>query len=244
MTTVFRRPAGVAHQIAGELRAQIQAGELLGGSELPTMEVLGGRFHASVPTVRQALKILESEGRLTVRRGRHGGSVINEPRTVDALRDIATAMRTQPLTFWESALALRCLMAACAGICAGREDRAETVLPALRSIHDSARRQMNSGIDAWRRTEIDFHAELIGQSGNPTLVALAQALESMLRADPDFATERHLVRLDAPPSREAVLDAHADVIARISRGDRDGVIEYGQRHLHTTCGCLALAQAG
>jgi len=242
MTHALRRPAGVAHRIAGELRTRI--GELPGGAVLPPMDVLGQQFHASVPTVRQALKILESEGRLTVRRGRHGGSVICDGKPPESFQAIENAMRAEHLTYWESAVALRCLMAACAGICASREDRAEAVIPTLRAVHRQTHRMVNATQGIWIRAEIQFHAELVNLCGNPALVSLARALEAMLISDPEFATEKHLVRLEPPPPRAQVLDEHADVIARIERGDRDGVVAHGQVHLLRTCGCLALQAAG
>src|SRR5690348_11968170 len=74
------RPRRVAELVADELRRQIITGEL--ESELPREETLLERFPVSRPSLREAFRILETEGLVQVRRGRVGGAVVRRP-TVD-----------------------------------------------------------------------------------------------------------------------------------------------------------------
>lgn len=57
------------HRIADTLRAEIQAGELKPGEQLPAETTLTARFGVALPTLRQALGILRAEGLVESRHG-------------------------------------------------------------------------------------------------------------------------------------------------------------------------------
>ena len=72
---VYRgRGPRAAALVAAYLRRQIVEGNIQDGDELPSEAVLMEQFDVSRPTLREALRVLESEGLLTVRRGSVGGS--------------------------------------------------------------------------------------------------------------------------------------------------------------------------
>ncbi|MET7773418.1 GntR family transcriptional regulator [Nocardia sp. NPDC005366] len=56
-------------RIAEVIRQEINAGGLQPGQQLPTAQELGRRYDASLPTVRQALSVLISEGLIESRQG-------------------------------------------------------------------------------------------------------------------------------------------------------------------------------
>ena len=66
--------------VAGTLRRRILDGELEDGSWLPKQEDLIDEFGVSKPSMREAMRILETEGLLTVQRGNVGGAVVHTPR--------------------------------------------------------------------------------------------------------------------------------------------------------------------
>jgi DNA-binding FadR family transcriptional regulator len=63
----------IAELIADQIRDQIGSRRLREGDRLPSEPVLMTTFGASRPSVREALRILESDGLITVRRGVTGG---------------------------------------------------------------------------------------------------------------------------------------------------------------------------
>ncbi|GAA1767501.1 GntR family transcriptional regulator [Luedemannella helvata] len=65
-------------RIASELRAKIQNGELQPGMQLPGEQVLRADYKVSLPVVRQALDMLESEGLVDRVHGR--GTYVRMPR--------------------------------------------------------------------------------------------------------------------------------------------------------------------
>src|SRR5258706_4139651 len=68
----FRVPK-TAELVARDLRSKIVRGELKDGDTLPSEGELVTRYSVSRPTLREALRILESEALLTVTRGSRGG---------------------------------------------------------------------------------------------------------------------------------------------------------------------------
>ena len=77
---VYRgRGPRAAALVAGYLRQQIVEANIQEGDDLPSEAVLMKQFDVSRPTLREALRVLESEGLLTVRRGSLGGFRVHAP---------------------------------------------------------------------------------------------------------------------------------------------------------------------
>jgi DNA-binding FadR family transcriptional regulator len=68
-----------AELVASHVRRRIVLGELTEGDALPSESALMEEFEISRPTLREAFRILESEGLITVRRGARGGARVQEP---------------------------------------------------------------------------------------------------------------------------------------------------------------------
>ncbi|OAR24220.1 transcriptional regulator [Streptomyces sp. ERV7] len=73
-------------RIADELRQSIRTGELRPGDRLPPETKLAETYKRSVPTIRDALRLLRDEGLIEKQHGR--GNFVRRPRT-SALRDNA-----------------------------------------------------------------------------------------------------------------------------------------------------------
>jgi DNA-binding FadR family transcriptional regulator len=76
----------MAELVAQQLRRQIIRGELPEGAALPSEAALMTRFGVSRPTLREAFRVLESEGLINVRRGAHGGARVQVPSGEAAAR--------------------------------------------------------------------------------------------------------------------------------------------------------------
>jgi DNA-binding FadR family transcriptional regulator len=72
--------------IASAIRARIARGDLLPGDPLPVEDELTGEFGCSRPVVREALRILEAEGLVEVRRGLGGGPRVRHLSISDAAK--------------------------------------------------------------------------------------------------------------------------------------------------------------
>src|SRR5262245_42996392 len=80
------RPPKTGEMIAERLRRQIARGELAIGERLPPEDELTAEFGIARTTLREALRILESQGLLEIRRGRTGGPVVTMPK-IDSLAE-------------------------------------------------------------------------------------------------------------------------------------------------------------
>ncbi|MBT9383958.1 GntR family transcriptional regulator [Pseudooceanicola sp. CBS1P-1] len=85
--------AGLARQVADEIRAAILDGRLKADDRLPGEEEMAARFGVSRPTVREALKRLAALNLIHSRRGPTGGNFVKMPE-VDELVDQHSASTT------------------------------------------------------------------------------------------------------------------------------------------------------
>jgi GntR family transcriptional regulator, transcriptional repressor for pyruvate dehydrogenase complex len=85
-------------QIADELRSLIVSGELTEGDSLGREPDLVERFGVSRPSLREALRILEAEGLITVVRGVLGGVIVHEPNESMTARTAALLLQARNVT--------------------------------------------------------------------------------------------------------------------------------------------------
>jgi DNA-binding FadR family transcriptional regulator len=231
------RVVSLAEQVAGVLRARIVDGELLPGQILPKQEDLVAEFGVSRPSLREALRILETEGLVQVRRGKLGGGVVQAPPADSTAHGIELALRARGVSADEVAAALRHLEPACAGLCAGRDDRATAVVPRLRAAHEAAA----GAVDDLRRYTVlsrAFHAELVACCGNPTIIVLLGALERICAEDSerwaDEVVERGARTKDPiadPEYRRGAIAAHGRIVELIEAGDAEGAEQAARAHV-------------
>ena len=75
----FVRAKKVPQLMAADIRKRIVGGDLREGDSLPPEAELMQQYNVSRPTLREALRILESESLIVVRRGGVGGAVVMRP---------------------------------------------------------------------------------------------------------------------------------------------------------------------
>jgi GntR family transcriptional repressor for pyruvate dehydrogenase complex len=179
-------PQRRAHEYAAEeLRRLILLRVVSPGERLPSELELAEALDVSHVTIRAALRQLETDGLLEIRRGRLGGAYIrgvpalgDGPAQVGALQDHADSLR--------HALELRRLLepeaTAAATLRATAQDRARVC-----AAHQLVADFENAQDSAFMAADTAFHLELARTSGNPlfvesierVLAALAPALQAL-----------------------------------------------------------------
>jgi DNA-binding FadR family transcriptional regulator len=216
------RPPRVAEIVAGVLRERIVGGDLADGDLLPTQDELIAQYHVSRPALREALRILEDEGLLTVRRGKVGGSVVRRPTAAASAYSFGLLLQSRRATVGDLATAIKHIEPVAASLCAARPDRARAVVPALRANLAQA--------EALAR---EFHELLVSRCGNETLILALGALESLWSEQERQWAVRAASEGVYPEERyrRDVLSAHAAVTDAIASGDADAAGHLDASHL-------------
>ena len=95
-------------------------------------------FPVSKPSLREAMRILEAEGLLRVRRGKLGGAVVRRPNAANVAYTVGLVLGSQEVGLSDVGNALLQVEPACAALCAQRTDRADAVVAPLRRLHAEA----------------------------------------------------------------------------------------------------------
>jgi DNA-binding FadR family transcriptional regulator len=237
MTNVARRvqvrQPRLAEMIAAQLRDRILAAKFSDGSTLPKQEDLLDEFGVSPPSMREALRILETEGLVTVQRGNVGGAVVHQPQVDKVAYMLALVMQSRAVALGDVSRALSRMDPACAAECARQPDRERTVLPRLRTALDQSR-QVIEHPAAYMAAARHFHEELVNSCGNETMILVVGTLESLWSAQ-----VRALLR-DEPEmsggfadisNRRVSLADHEALVDRIAAGDEQGAEALARAHL-------------
>jgi GntR family transcriptional regulator, transcriptional repressor for pyruvate dehydrogenase complex len=224
-----------AEIIADELRRQIIEGELSDGDLLPRQEVLVEQFNVSLVSLREALRILETEGLLSVRRGNRGGAIVHAPAKASAAYMLGLLLQSDYVPLGDLGTALQELEPMCAALAARRPDRGDELIPKLRAINESMAENIDEGS---RFTEIggQFHDEVVRGCGNHTMIAVVGSLETLWNSHLQQWADKTAARGEYPSmsKRRIGLNVHNKMTDAIEAGDGERARRLAARHLADT----------
>jgi GntR family transcriptional repressor for pyruvate dehydrogenase complex len=230
---IHLRQPRLAEMVADVLRRRILSGELTDGSIIGKQEELIDEFSVSKPSIREALRILETEGLITVLRGNVGGAVVHVPQVSNAAYMLGLVLQSKRVTLRDVGNALKNIEPVCAALCADRPDRDVEVLPRLRAVHQAALDCMDT--DELRFTQLtrEFHEEMVALCGNQTMIQLVGALETIWSAHEQEWAKRLTQEGEFPKSarRRKSVKIHERLITLIEAGNAEAVALAARRHL-------------
>jgi DNA-binding FadR family transcriptional regulator len=227
----MRQPR-LAEMVAGALRERIVGGDLADGGALPGLEKLVQEFGVSPPSLREALRILENEGLITVRRGNVGGAVVHRPSADGAAYMFGLVLQAEQVPVTDLAAALGHLEVLCVRLCASRRDRRRAVLPALRRLHHASEARIDDAV-AFEQACQAFHDGLVAHCGSRSIVLAVSAFEWLWREQPEGWAHRvsALHEYPAPELRRSGLAAHAEILRAIDRGSAEDAERVARQHI-------------
>ncbi|MBY9079101.1 FadR family transcriptional regulator [Paenibacillus sp. HN-1] len=164
-----------AFQATMELMKQkIQSGEWAPGDRLPTLQQLAADFSVSVTTVREALRILESQGNVSIEHGR-GMYVRNDPLLLD--NPAAALKELEDISLVDLLEARLLIEPELAALAAQRAD--ETQVRRLRELAERMVRQMEEG-GPFFETDLAFHQLIAESASNPVLARMLNSILPLL----------------------------------------------------------------
>lgn len=218
----------IAESIAAELRARILNADE--GAYLPKQDELVAQFQVSYPSVREALRILETEGLIAVRRGNVGGSQILRPDASSAAYSLGLALQATKVRLSDLGDAIVRLEPQCAAMCVENDDK-NKVIPKLRQNVEDTQALVDDDPGFLVKAR-EFHALLVTSAGNKTTELIVRSLVALWSAQEEAIEEAMAARGEAytRADREVVISAHAKIVARMEAGDASGAERAVCRH--------------
>jgi DNA-binding FadR family transcriptional regulator len=227
----FRVPK-TAELVARDLRSKIVRGELKDGDTLPAEGELVERYGVSRPTLREALRVLESEALLTVTRGSRGGPRVHPPDPRLAARHFGLVLQSRGTTLAEIFGARLLIEPSCVHLVASTARK--TALPVLNQHIEQERAAIGTKDDAQvSRASARFHRALIELTGNMPLILLMNMLTHIYESHITTAALAANVERFDTGSRQRGLRAHEKLVALIEAGDADGAETFWRKHLES-----------
>jgi DNA-binding FadR family transcriptional regulator len=225
----------MAEQVAAALRDRILEGGIGDGSTLPKQDELVAEFGVSYPSVREAMRILETEGFITVRRGNRGGATVHAPDIGTAGYALGLTLQAMQVEVPDLGAALATLEPLCAAHCARRADRGHAVVPRLRELLAVSEGCIDDGA-AFTRASREFHDAVVGFDPNATLRVVVKSLTSLWSVQEEAWADAQMSRgsYPSPADCTAAQRAHERLVTSIEQGDADEAARIAQEHLTAT----------
>ncbi len=233
-TSETTRSPRVAEALAAKLRTMIICGELAEGQVLPPEGVLVGQFGVSRPTLRESLRILESEHLIVVRRGKHGGAQVLTPAGSTAARQFGLLLQhrgTRLRDVYDSTGMLEAHLVT---------ELARNRTPGNLEVLDTRLAAMHAAVNdaaAYSAAYLDFHRALVECFDNRALTLCHEIISSVLAAANADQVRRHGDQTEA--TRLEAQRVYTKLVALIRAQDVDGARRHWLRHMAATTALMA-----
>jgi len=214
--------------VAEYLRRQIARGELRVGDHLRPEEELTAEFGVARTTLREGLRILESQGLIRIRRGRGGGGVVTQPDLDHLATALAVALQLQATTMGDLDDARQLLEPQLvARLARHHEDR--DIIALSEAVDTASAAADANDNDAFGRAAAFVHETIMEQAGNRTLATVSRLLHGLVAA----YYQRSASKSDQPRMLRAVR-SYRKLVSLIEAGDADGAEEHWRQQMAYT----------
>jgi GntR family transcriptional regulator, transcriptional repressor for pyruvate dehydrogenase complex len=219
-----RRPAKASEVLARDLARYVIAQNLVEGTKLPTEAQMIQTFGVGRSTVREALRLLETRGLITVRTGANGGPAVRRPRPSDLSQELSLLLHFEGTPLRDVLLTRQAIEPVVTRLAAGN------VTPDFIQELELTVSKMKAGAGAqevFTATNRDFHGAIARTSGNVILSIFSESLKWIadgVMAGVRYSARRHL----------DVAAAHEEIIEALRAGDGDSAESAMREHLAQT----------
>jgi DNA-binding FadR family transcriptional regulator len=223
------RSPKTAELVAGTLRRMVVDGQLKDGDFLPNEAELMAHFGVSRPTLREAVRVLESERLVEVRRGSRTGARVRVPGPEIVARPAGLLLELSGATIADVMTARSSIEPMAARLLA------ETGTPeALDELENMLADDIPAGWQSGRLAETtgDFHRRLVELSGNATLAIIAGMLHEITVRHTAFVfNERRPV---SKADYEKLMRSYRRLMQLLRSGDGAATEAHWRKHLDTS----------
>ena len=211
--------------VAARLRRRIVSGNLEHAGSLPNESELMRHYEVSRPTVREALRILESESLIAVKRGANGGAKVQRPDVAVTARHAALWLRTQQTPLADVFEARRVIEPAAVGLLAA--NRTDEDLDVLRQSHERLLARADDPV-AFPSEAAQFHQQVVELAGNRTLALFGRIML-------DIVDTHNRAIFNVRPADHGQVERanreHAELLAHVEAHDVDAAVASWERHM-------------
>jgi len=215
--------------IAAELRRQIVTGRLKPGDKLQPESVLQSEFEISRPTMREALRLLEAESMISIRRGKHGGARVSSIDLGSVSRQVGTFLQIEGTTLSDVWFARTVLEPPAAGLLAAQCE--PQVLAELEANIAEAREAARTDLIRYADLSAEFSMLITKHCGNKTLHMLAMMIYDIIRLQHEHVTERTREKVSVDRLRQQSLRSREEAVQLMREGKVAEVERFWRAHL-------------
>ena len=215
--TVWKTSEVVAFAIARDIAED----GLQYGDRLPLEAEMVEQFAVSRESVREALRLLETQGIVSIRRGPGGGPLVGKASSINLARTLTLYFQVAGATYDELLAAWRLLEPLAAELAAHNADRARVAeaFTAHTTRFDDA-----GCVDRYQQHSNGLHFSVIELSANRVLSLVVGAITDIIRT--------HVIPLVDPfELRQVIDDDHAAVAEAVLAGDGPGAAAAMRDHI-------------
>ncbi|MDG2003525.1 MAG: GntR family transcriptional regulator [Novosphingobium sp.] len=221
----------VAERVAAELRREIVTGNLRPGDRLHPERQLQEQFKISRPTLREALRLLESESLIEVARGQRGGARVTklDPRVL--ARQVGVCLQIEGVTLqdvWDSRMMIEPEAAALLALSkdfAAIEAMAENIEEADAAIDDPV---------AYAHLTSGFSRLLTEFCGNKTIHILSGLIQDIVDQQHVDVTVKTYTRQGVDKMRRLNVRSREKLLELVRAGDAVGAKAHWRTHLEAS----------
>lgn len=223
------KPLKAAERIAAELRHQIVSGRLKPGDKLHPESVLQTEFAISRPTMREALRLLESESLIRISRGKHGGARVSEVDVGALSRQVGVFLQIGGATLQDVWFARTVIEPPAAALLASHASPA--VFEELEDNIAQAEEAARTDLFLYADLSAEFSLLITRHCGNRTLHLLASLIYDIIRRQHEHVTERTSTRSSVDKLRQQSIASRREAVAMMRRGQADKVERFWREHV-------------
>jgi DNA-binding FadR family transcriptional regulator len=214
---------------AAELRRQIVTGRLRPGDKLHPESILQTEFNISRPTLREALRLLESESLITISRGKHGGARVISLDLGAAARQVGVFLQIGGTTLHDVWLARTVIEPPAAALLAAI--RNPVALAELEANIEEARVAAKNDLLRYADLSAEFSLLITKHCGNKTLHLLASLIYDIIRKQHEHVTARTLSKASVDKLRQESIRSRVKALSLLRAGKATALETFWRSHL-------------
>jgi GntR family transcriptional repressor for pyruvate dehydrogenase complex len=217
-----------AEIIASELRRQIIDGTLQEGEHLPPESELVERFGVSRITFREAFRILESEGLISISRGVRKGAVVHRPSVAIAARYMDLILQSRQVSIDDVYATLAVCEPAVVRMVA--ETATPDMVRQLREHLETTRKAIDDHPGYGLRSA-EFHQLLVGLSGLKSLELFIAMLSGVLATYVEASAQPSLQVIEESRERKLqIMAMKTELVDAIAARDAQAAEDIWKRY--------------